>query len=91
MQIIDNIAQMRAWNDGERRAGVRAVAGPVAVGGAEALRAHGLGQASDGGVPVVLQDDHIDIWLDPAISDPRALDELLKAPPENFLECYPVS
>src|SRR5262245_35802614 len=42
-------------------------------------------------MPVVLQDDHINAWLDPTVSDPRQLDELLKAPPEAFLDCYPVS
>jgi putative SOS response-associated peptidase YedK len=42
-------------------------------------------------MPVILQDDHIDTWLDPSLSDPRQLGELLKAPPEDFLDCYPVS
>jgi len=42
-------------------------------------------------MPVILEDDLINTWLDPAISDPRALEALLKAPPESFLECYPVS
>ena len=30
-------------------------------------------------------------WLDPRVSDPRQLSELLKAPPEGFLDCYVVS
>jgi putative SOS response-associated peptidase YedK len=42
-------------------------------------------------MPVVLHDDHITAWLDPTVSDPRQLGELLKAPPEEFLDCYPVS
>jgi putative SOS response-associated peptidase YedK len=42
-------------------------------------------------MPVVLQDDHINAWLDPTVSDPRHLGALLKAPPEEFLDCYPVS
>jgi len=42
-------------------------------------------------MPVILQDDQIDTWLDPRLSDPRQLAELLKAPPEDFLDCYPVS
>ena len=41
-------------------------------------------------MPVMLQDDEVDSWLDPALSDPGRLTRLLKAPPENFLECYPV-
>ena len=31
-----------------------------------------------------------DGWLDPAMSDLDRLGELLKAPPEDFLESYPV-
>jgi putative SOS response-associated peptidase YedK len=42
-------------------------------------------------MPVILQDNQIDTWLDPTVSDPRPLGELLKAPPEDFLDCYPVS
>jgi putative SOS response-associated peptidase YedK len=42
-------------------------------------------------MPVILQDDQIDTWLDPTVSDPRQLGELLTAPPEDFLDCYPVS
>jgi putative SOS response-associated peptidase YedK len=40
-------------------------------------------------MPAVLQDDQIDTWLDPTVSDPRHLS--LKPPPEDFLGCYPVS
>jgi SOS response associated peptidase (SRAP) len=42
-------------------------------------------------MPAVFQDDHINAWLDLTISDPRQLSELLKAPPEEFLDCDPVS
>ena len=42
-------------------------------------------------MPVILQDNHIDAWLDPTISDPQQLGELLKAPPEDFLDCYAIS
>ena len=42
-------------------------------------------------MPVILQDDQIDTWLDPTVSDPQQLSQLLKAPPEDFLDCYPVS
>jgi putative SOS response-associated peptidase YedK len=42
-------------------------------------------------MPVILQDDQIDNWLDPTISDPQQVGELLKAPPEDFLECYAIS
>jgi putative SOS response-associated peptidase YedK len=35
--------------------------------------------------------DQIDTWLDPTVSDPHQLGELLKAPPEDFLDCYAVS
>ena len=42
-------------------------------------------------MPVILQDDQIETWLDPTIAEPQKLNELLKAPPEDFLDCYPVS
>ena len=42
-------------------------------------------------MPVILPDDQIDTWLDPTVSDPQQLGELLKPPPEDFLDCYPVS
>ena len=42
-------------------------------------------------MPLILQDHHIDTWLDATISDPQQLGELLKAPPEDFLDCYPIS
>ena len=42
-------------------------------------------------MPAILQDDQIDTWLDSTVSDPRQLSELLKPPPEGFLDCYPVS
>jgi putative SOS response-associated peptidase YedK len=42
-------------------------------------------------MPVILQDSQVDTWLDPTVSDPEQLSQLLKAPPEDFLDCYPVS
>jgi len=42
-------------------------------------------------MPVILQDDQVETWLDPTIAEPQKLNELLKAPPEDFLDCYPVS
>src|SRR5262249_53672107 len=41
-------------------------------------------------MPAFLQDDQIETWLDPAASEPGKLSELLNAPPEHFLDCYPV-
>jgi len=41
-------------------------------------------------MPAILPDNGIDTWLDPAISDLDRLGELLKAPPEDFLDSYPV-
>ena len=38
-----------------------------------------------------MQDDQIEQWLDLTASDPPQLAELLKSPPEDFLDCYPVS
>ncbi|MEW5977863.1 MAG: SOS response-associated peptidase [Acidobacteriota bacterium] len=40
-------------------------------------------------MPVILPDDQIETWLDPG-TPPEPLTALLKAPPEDFLECYPV-
>jgi putative SOS response-associated peptidase YedK len=41
-------------------------------------------------MPVILQDDQIETWLDPTVSDPLQLGELMMAPTEDFLDCYPV-
>jgi putative SOS response-associated peptidase YedK len=41
-------------------------------------------------MPAILQDDQIETWLDPAVSDLNQLTNLLKAPPEDFLDSYPV-
>ncbi|PYV93244.1 MAG: hypothetical protein DMG05_02160 [Acidobacteria bacterium] len=38
----------------------------------------------------MLQDDQIETWLDPALSEVDRLSELLKAPLADFLDCYPV-
>ena len=42
-------------------------------------------------MPAILPDDQIERWLDSTASDPNQMAELLKAPPEDFLDCYPVS
>ena len=42
-------------------------------------------------MPLILQDDQINTWLDPTLSDARQLGELLRAPPEDFLDCYAIS
>ena len=42
-------------------------------------------------MPAILQDDQIEQWLDATAADPLQLAELLKAPREDFLDCYPVS
>jgi hypothetical protein len=41
-------------------------------------------------MPATLQDDQIETWLDPAVSDLDQLGNLLKAPPEDFLDSYPI-
>src|SRR5215510_5920271 len=41
-------------------------------------------------MPAILPDDGIETWLDPTLSDLDRLRALLKAPPENFLDSYPV-
>ena len=41
-------------------------------------------------MPATLQDDQIETWLDPAVSDLDQLGKLLKAPPEDFLDSYRV-
>ena len=41
-------------------------------------------------MPAILQDDQIETWLDPAVSNTNQLSGLLKAPPEDFLDSYPV-
>src|SRR5499426_1017087 len=42
-------------------------------------------------MPVILQDNQINSWLDPTTSDPQKLSELFKFPPEDFLQCHAVS
>ncbi len=42
-------------------------------------------------MPVMLQDDQIGTWLDPSLTDPERLANLTQAPPEDFLDFYPVS
>jgi len=41
-------------------------------------------------MPAILPDDGTKTWLDPNVSDLGRLGELLKAPPEDFLDSYPV-
>lgn len=41
-------------------------------------------------MPVILQDDQIETWLDLSVSNQDKLNEFLKALPEDFLDCYPV-
>ena len=41
-------------------------------------------------MPAILPDNGIETWLDPAVSDLDRLGGLLKAPPEDFLDSYPV-
>ena len=41
-------------------------------------------------MPAILQDDQIETWLDPTVSEANKLSSLLKAPPEDFLDSYPV-
>src|SRR5262245_7922575 len=42
-------------------------------------------------MPVILQDSQINSWLDLTTSDPQKLSQLLKSPPEDFLQYHPVS
>src|SRR5262245_28053996 len=42
-------------------------------------------------MPVIFQDNQFNSWLDPTTSDPQKLSELLKSPPEDFLQYDPVS
>ena len=39
----------------------------------------------------LLKTIRLTLGLDPTVSDPRRLDELLKPTLEGFLDCYPVS
>ena len=39
-------------------------------------------------MPAILQDDAVDTWLNPGISDPESLTYLLKTAAEHFLECH---
>lgn len=42
-------------------------------------------------MPVLLDDDQIDQWLDPGFSDPAILGEMMRPAPEDWLQCRPVS
>ena len=58
-------------------------------------RCHTVAKSVDGSHPQpnagILQDNQIGTWLDPTISDPQQLGQLLKALPEDFLDCYAIS
>jgi putative SOS response-associated peptidase YedK len=42
-------------------------------------------------MPVILDPDHYDLWLDPGMKDVAAASELLKPYDARFMRCYPVS
>ena len=42
-------------------------------------------------MPVILDPDSYDLWLDPGMQDVRAISELLKPYDAHSMRCYPVS
>ena len=42
-------------------------------------------------MPVILDPDSYDLWLDPGMKDVRAAAELLKPYDARLMRCYPVS
>ena len=42
-------------------------------------------------MPVILDRDNYDVWLDPAMSDVSEVSELLKPFDARLMRCYPVS
>jgi putative SOS response-associated peptidase YedK len=42
-------------------------------------------------MPVILDPDSYDLWLDPGMKDVAALSELLKPFDARLMRCYPVS
>jgi len=42
-------------------------------------------------MPVILDPDAYDLWLDPGMSDMSAASELLKPYDARFMRCYPIS
>jgi putative SOS response-associated peptidase YedK len=54
-------------------------------------RANGLLEPIHDRMPVVLDENDWDTWLDPATSDPGSLEAMLRPAPDDWLELYPVS
>jgi putative SOS response-associated peptidase YedK len=42
-------------------------------------------------MPVILDPDKYDLWLDPALTNVNAISELLTPYDARFMRCYPVS
>jgi putative SOS response-associated peptidase YedK len=42
-------------------------------------------------MPVILDSDHYDLWLDPGMKDVSAASELLKPYDARLMRCYPIS
>ena len=42
-------------------------------------------------MPVILDPDSYDLWLDPGMTDVQAISELLKPYDARLMRCYPVS
>jgi putative SOS response-associated peptidase YedK len=42
-------------------------------------------------MPVILDPDSYDLWLDPGMTDVKAVSELLKPYDARLMRCYPVS
>jgi putative SOS response-associated peptidase YedK len=42
-------------------------------------------------MPVILDSDNYDLWLDPGMTDADAASELLKPYDARLMRCYPVS
>ena len=62
----------------------------IPAGSRQLAPGNGFGQGESPNA-VILQDDEIDTSLDPTDQIPSDYGELLKAPPKDFLDCYPVS
>jgi putative SOS response-associated peptidase YedK len=42
-------------------------------------------------MPVILDPDNYDLWLDPGMTNVEAVSEMLKPFDARFMKCYPVS
>jgi putative SOS response-associated peptidase YedK len=42
-------------------------------------------------MPVILDPDNYDLWLDPGMTNVEAVSEMLKPFDARFMRCYPVS